>query len=86
MAITSCPKCNNHSFEIVEVPVAHSVYKLNAVQCSVCGTPIGIQEYFNSGAKILEQTGIISGLSTKISNLEQILLDIEQSLRIIAKK
>jgi hypothetical protein len=42
MAITSCSKCNGHSFELVILTPVGTQQKLNMVQCTDCGTPIAV--------------------------------------------
>lgn len=49
MAQSRCPKCNNSTFEIVEQEPKNSSYKLMFVQCSSCGSVIGVLDYFNIG-------------------------------------
>lgn len=70
---SKCAKCNSFSFEIVEQSPRNSKYKFFFVQCSVCGSPIGVLEYFNSGAKIEIVENKIQSLERKIDNLEFIL-------------
>ena len=42
MAISTCPKCSNKTFELKENTfVRNSVYKLNFIQCSTCGAVVG---------------------------------------------
>ena len=42
MAISTCVKCAGHSFELaMSTPMGES-HKLTIVQCSGCGTPIGV--------------------------------------------
>jgi hypothetical protein len=41
MAVSTCVKCNGHSFELaLFTPLADSK-KLSIVQCAQCGTPVG---------------------------------------------
>jgi len=47
MALSTCPKCSSHSFELKETEVSHSKHKLYFVQCSLCGCVISTQEFFN---------------------------------------
>lgn len=52
MAMSSCPKCSNHSFEMKENTPKDSAFKLLFVQCASCGTVVGVQEYFNVSSLI----------------------------------
>jgi hypothetical protein len=42
MAVSTCLKCAGHSFEVVPFTPLGASNKLVMVQCSSCGTPIGI--------------------------------------------
>lgn len=52
MASPKCPKCGNESFELQEIKVKNSRYRLNAVLCSSCSSVISVLEYFNIGAQL----------------------------------
>jgi hypothetical protein len=41
MAVSTCAKCNGHSFELAPFTPLGEAKKLAIVQCSACGTPIG---------------------------------------------
>jgi hypothetical protein len=44
MAVSTCIKCSGHSFELaLFTPIAESK-KLVMVQCSACGTPVGVMD------------------------------------------
>jgi hypothetical protein len=44
-----CGKCENTSFEIREFEPRNAAFKYNSIQCTKCGVPIGVVEYFNVG-------------------------------------
>lgn len=44
MAISTCLKCNGHSFELAMFTPMSESHKLTIVQCSGCGTPIGVMD------------------------------------------
>lgn len=61
MAISTCAKCNNHQFEMVENSPRNSRFKYMFIQCSSCGSVVGITEYNNIGImleKIFKKLGI----------------------------
>lgn len=61
MAMSTCPKCNDHRFEIVETEPHSSRFKLLFVQCMGCGAVVGVLEYRNIGwllDKIAAKLGI----------------------------
>lgn len=41
MAVSTCIKCNGHSFELALFTPLGESKKLTMVQCSQCGTPVG---------------------------------------------
>jgi hypothetical protein len=44
MAVSTCIKCSGHSFELaLSTPLGDS-RKLTIVQCSMCGTPVGVMD------------------------------------------
>ena len=79
--MSKCGKCNGMSFKIVEQSPLGSAFKLMFVQCSSCNVPIGAMEYFNSGAKVEEQT---KELKKDLSVISKQISSLEQSLRVIA--
>jgi len=50
MAVSTCPKCDSHTFEIVENTPKNSKFKLQFVQCSKCGAVIGVMDSYNIGS------------------------------------
>ena len=42
MAVSTCGKCAGHSFELAMFTPLGESHKLTIVQCSGCGTPIGV--------------------------------------------
>jgi uncharacterized Zn finger protein len=52
MAISACPKCGNHTFEMKLAEPHNSNYKINLVQCMSCGTVVGVTDYYNLGAEL----------------------------------
>ena len=42
MAVSTCLKCAGHSFELAMFTPMGESHKLTIVQCSGCGTPIGV--------------------------------------------
>ena len=44
MAVSTCIKCNGHSFELALFTPIGENKKLTIVQCSSCGTPIGVMD------------------------------------------
>jgi hypothetical protein len=64
MSLSSkCPRsdCNSTQFEMKELKVKNSQYRLNAIQCTSCGAVVGVSEWLNLGqalAKIGDKLGV----------------------------
>jgi uncharacterized Zn finger protein len=55
MARSACPKCGKNSFELVtQDNISGSRFKFNFVQCSACGTVVGVVD-FNHLPTVLEE-------------------------------
>lgn len=73
MALPCCPKCGNHSFEMVEGEPGNWRFKIMFVQCTSCKTVVGTMDYFNLSTLIHE-------LNERIGNIETSLEEIEYEL------
>lgn len=54
MAYPTCPKCDNHIFELRELSPLGSSVKLNTVQCTKCGAVVGVTDYYNTASLLFE--------------------------------
>lgn len=54
MAISTCPKCDNTNFEIVEHSPIGSNFKYMFIQCNQCGAVVSVTDYYNLGEMISE--------------------------------
>ena len=70
MAVSTCAKCAGHSFEIALLTPIGESRKLALVQCSQCGTPVGVLD---------PATG------PQIEALKKQIADIDERLNRIAK-
>jgi len=66
---TKCGKCESAAFRVQEITPADSSYKMFAIQCSACQTPIGITDYYNSGVLLKQQEKAIADLDQKIAHI-----------------
>lgn len=73
MATSSCPKCGNHTFEVKQNTPQQSRYVLLFVQCASCGTVVGVLDYYNIGAQMIQQNKAIKTLAQKL----QVHVDLE---------
>lgn len=83
--ITNCGKCGGKSFGATELSPQDSSYKVVAVQCLGCGTPIGITDYYNSATLIHQQTAKLTELDRKIDDLQRKIRQIGQQVDRLAK-
>lgn len=63
MAVSKCPResCDNSTFELKELKVRGSNFRMYAIQCAICGSVVSTAEYFNVGvivSKIAEKLGV----------------------------
>jgi predicted ATPase len=78
--VTKCGKCDSTSFQVRSIEPADSSFKLNAVQCNMCGTPFGVTDYFNLGALLQLQEKAIAALEQKIDHLQHGMTQVVQAL------
>ena len=81
MAISKCQKCEKSLFEMQDIQVQNSNYKLYSVQCSSCGTVLSIMSYFDAGVLAKENQENIASLKSQIDNIEYTLTQIQQYLK-----
>jgi hypothetical protein len=81
MAYSKCPKCEGRSFEVVEQSPENAAYKFMFVQCSGCGSPFGVADYFNIGSLLQGQKKQLQDLEGRLSTIEAALEGILNSLR-----
>jgi len=64
MAASNCPKCSSESFELVGIVPDGSKFRLLAVQCSSCGSVVGVMDARNIGAMLMEQQAAIKMIAS----------------------
>jgi hypothetical protein len=70
MAMTQCPHCRGGFFELREIEPSGSRYKMFFVQCSACGAPAGITEYYDAGSLIKKQEKVLDQIEKRLTRLE----------------
>ncbi len=80
---STCAKCGGHSFKIETKEPAGSRYKFNFVQCTSCESPVGVLDFFNTGAQLEEQKREISSLHGRLSTIED---SLQQVLRLLRQR
>lgn len=68
--MSTCVKCGGHFFKIEENSPASSNYKVWFIQCSKCGTPVGVMDYISVGNSVTIIQNKIDHLEKKINNLD----------------
>ena len=73
MSVSTCIKCSGHSFEIALFTPVGDSRKFSMVQCSGCGTPIGVMD---------PATGLqIEALKSQIAAIDERLNRIARALQ-----
>ncbi|AWL29002.1 hypothetical protein DJ533_10710 [Acinetobacter defluvii] len=74
MATSKCGNCNSASFELeIKSDVKGSAYPFTFIQCSSCGSVVGVLEEKNS-------EWLLSQLRKKIENIEVITSNIDSNI------
>lgn len=82
MAFSKCPKCNGTLWELAEVEPGGSNFKWFFVQCSSCGAPVGVVDYFpNTTLK-----GRIEAVEKAVASIESQLSTIDYNIRALAQR
>lgn len=67
---SKCAKCEGHSFRVQEVSPAGGAFKLSFIQCSSCGVPVGVMDYYNTGSLLKKQEKAIANLDGRLTRIE----------------
>jgi len=63
MALSSCTRCNSHSFELIENSPLNSDFNVCFVQCSSCGCVVGVFQSFDIASLIDTQNEAIKKIA-----------------------
>lgn len=74
MAVSTCVNCNGHSFEVVLFTPIGDSRKLSMVQCSNCGTPIGMMDPA-TGPQIEALKAQVAAIDERLSRIARALQD-----------
>jgi hypothetical protein len=74
MAVSTCLKCAGHSFELVMFTPMGESHKLKIVQCSNCGTPIGVLDP-TSGSLLDALKNQIAAIDGRLTRIAKALAD-----------
>lgn len=78
--ISKCARCENTRFELAEVSPEKSNFKFQFVQCTLCGNPVGVVDFFDTHTGIEGAKTAIKKLERKIDSLEYLLKQIVYAL------
>ena len=81
MAMSTCVKCSGRFFEVKMFEPTGGNYKQNMVQCSACGTQVGVLDYYNVGAQTESLKKQFAEVSAQISRLQRQMDDVLNVLR-----
>ncbi len=74
MAVSTCVKCAGHSFEVAMFTPMGESHKLAVVQCSGCGTPIGVLDPA-SGPLLEALKSQIAAIDDRLTRIAKALTD-----------
>jgi len=74
MAVTTCIKCGGHSFEVALFTPVGDSKKLTFVQCSSCGTPVGVMDP-GSGPQIEALKNQVAAIDERLNRIAKALQD-----------
>ena len=74
MAVSTCLKCAGHSFELAMFTPMGESHKLTVVQCSGCGTPIGVLDPA-SGPLLEALKSQIAAIDDRLTRIAKALTD-----------
>lgn len=79
--LSKCSACGSHLFELVEQEPRGSSMKVNFVQCSSCGVPVGTMDYFNIGSIVSRTEANIRSLLTKVEQISWDVNDLKRKVK-----
>jgi len=74
MAVSTCIKCSGHSFELALFTPLGDNRKLTIVQCSLCGTPVGVMDPA-MGPQIESLKNQIAAIDERLNRIAKALQD-----------
>lgn len=79
--MTTCGKCGRSSFTVQSGEPAGSQFVIYFVQCSSCGTPVGVLESNNLGAMISRLEQKVNAMVNEIRQIGYDVNEIQSNLR-----
>ena len=66
MAHSTCPKCGGGFFHLKKAPPLGADYEILFVQCSQCGTPVGVTDMMNVPAVLAAQNRALRAIAEAV--------------------
>lgn len=85
MATTTCARCLGTQFEIFPHRLPNYDYEVSFVQCSNCGTVIGVTTIHDAGMLGKENQEKVAELKQQLSRVESRLASIQEQLDLLNK-
>ena len=82
MALSACVKCGGHSFGLQEKEPTNSSVKWYFVQCSSCGTPVGVVDYYPNATLLKRIEAVEKGLKS----LGAAVAALDRNIRVLAQR
>ena len=80
MAATRCPHCETGSFEIAVFEPVGGNFKQNFVQCTGCGAPFGVLDFYNLGPRLDEQQAQLDTIQAQLDSMQLQLVELLQAM------
>lgn len=68
--MSKCSNCQNTTFKIQEQSPIGSAFKVNFIQCSKCGAPVGVVDYFDVHSGINSLHEKLENIKNMMSHLD----------------
>lgn len=84
MASSSCVKCGGRSFQLQQQEPGGSRVKWFFVQCTSCGVPVGVIDFYPNSAiyqRVEKIEESISNLASRLSDIDLLVRQIHQRIR-----
>ncbi len=67
MAVSTCVKCGNTTFEAREAAISGSNFLSYFIQCTSCGGVVGVQEEANIGSTLKNHEGLLKQIASALN-------------------
>jgi hypothetical protein len=74
MAVSTCIKCDGHSFELARFTPVGESHRLTMVQCAGCGTPAGVLDPA-TGPQLETLKHQVSAIDDRLTRIAKALTD-----------